>query len=242
LSARSYPARAFCRAIDLRNMALEGLLAERPRIDVYEAGGGSATRLPAGVRARARYTVVDLSPEQIEKCDYADEKAVGDCTVWRRPDSFDLVVAHHLLEHVPDVQAALENFAVSLRPGGIIAITSPRKNGLQGLVTRLTPHAFHVWYYRRMGWPNAGKPGHQPFPVHFAPGLTREEMQAFADRAGLELLFFIEYVGTHDHMLAERRPLLHRVYAATCRALRALSLGGYEARHSDFTALMRKPA
>ena len=91
--------------------------AELPKrsIEVYEAGGGSTSFLPADVLARAHVTVVDIDKAQLRKNDYAQRKILGDIQTYRfASGSFDLVTCYNVIEHIPDVAAALTGFFASL--------------------------------------------------------------------------------------------------------------------------------
>ena len=51
----------------------------------------------------------------------------GDATAMPLPDdSFDRVIAAEVLEHIPADQAAIDEIARVLRPGGLAAVTVPR--------------------------------------------------------------------------------------------------------------------
>ena len=59
-------------------------------------------------------TVVDIDADQIRNNDYAQRAILGDIQTYRfAPDSFDLVICYNVIEHVPDVEAALSGFCES---------------------------------------------------------------------------------------------------------------------------------
>jgi hypothetical protein len=69
------------------------------------------------------------------------------------------VICYNVIEHVPDVEAALLNFCESLKPNGMILIGAPNPRSLSGVVTKYSPHWFHVWFYRHVrGDKKAGCP------------------------------------------------------------------------------------
>ncbi len=209
---------------------------------IYEAGGGSNSWLDRTALDAPSIVVVDISPEQIERCAYADEALVGNIESWRRDDSFDLVCCVNVLEHVDNVEASLVNFAGSLRPGGICVLAGPVATSLQGWVTRLLPHALHVWYYRRVyRRPLAGQPGHAPFPVKFARGSSPGPMSEIVTREGLEVVYSCRYTGYHVRELRRRSRVLYGVFQAGCWVLRLVSLGSYDPRLTDFIVIARKP-
>ena len=92
-------------------LAVHGILGTAlppTRLRVYEAGGGSTSSLPLDVLRRAHVTVVDIDADQICNNDYAQETILGDVQSHRfAPESFDLVICYNVIEHLPDVDAAL---------------------------------------------------------------------------------------------------------------------------------------
>src|ERR1700704_6047106 len=141
------------------------------KLAIYEAGGGSTSFLPLSVLNRAHVTVVDIDEDQIRNNSYAQEAILGDIQSYRfKPESFDLVICYNVIEHLPDVEAALLGFCQSLKKNGLILIGAPNPRSLSGVVTKYSPHWFHVWFYRHIrGEKHAGSPGFAPFPTHFHP-------------------------------------------------------------------------
>src|ERR1700716_1001045 len=122
---------------------VHGILGTRlpaGKLAIYEAGGGSTSFLPLDVLRRAHVTVVDIDEEQIRNNDYAQERILGDVQTYRfAPGSFDLVICYNVIEHLPDVEAALLRFCESLKQGGLILIGAPNPKSLSGIVTTHTP-------------------------------------------------------------------------------------------------------
>lgn len=224
----------------IRGLLINALIPREEKLRVYEAGGGSRTSLPHEILERSDITVVDVSQEQLDRCDYAQSKHQGSCETWQDPDSFDIVVSNFVLEHVADVESALRCFAKSMKVGGLLLIAVPRKYGLQGIVTRFTPHLFHVWYYKRTGRKNAGKPGYAPFPVHYSHGIVEKEMTPILNSENCEIICLVDYAGSHDAILNNTNWFVHRMYVFFCALVRAASLGFYDPRHSDVWVLARK--
>jgi len=216
------------------------LLGRRPRT-VYEAGGGSKSILDQHLLAEAQTTVVDLSAEQIAKCSYATVAIHGNIETWKREDYFDLVCCTNVLEHVRDARSALENFAASLAPGGICVVGGPVPTSVKGWITRLTPHAVHVWYYRRVGGSTtAGLPGYAPFPTFFSPGSHHHDMSRVLAAAGVPTKKLFVYENNQSRNLKEKNKALNLVYSAVCGSLAAMSLGRYQPRLTDFVLIAQK--
>ncbi len=106
--------------------------------------------------------------------------AAGDATAMPFPDGcFDRVIAAEVLEHIPADQAAMNELARVLRPGGVAAVTVP------------------AWLPERICWRLSDA-------YHSVPGghvriFTRGELEAKLARAGLT-------VGGHHHAHALHSP------------------------------------
>ena len=106
--------------------------------------------------------------------------AAGDATRMPFPnDSFDIVIAAEVLEHIPADQGAMNEIARVLRPGGIAAVTVP------------------AWLPERICWALSDD-------YHNVPGghvriFTRSELETKLRRAGL-------FVGGHHRAHALHSP------------------------------------
>ncbi len=216
------------------------LPSDRP-VDVLEAGGGSFTHI--SVPGRRRVTVLDISPEQLERNEYADEKILGDL---EDPAvltaEYDLIVCFDVLEHLDRPERAFANMVGALREGGMVVIGCPNLVSTKGLLTKLTPHGFHVWYYKTIrGDRNAGKPGHAPFPTYLRKSMAFNGLKRAAKAAGLEIIFARSYVGPAADELKARKPLLHALYDIPARLARILSVGRLDLGDTDFVMVLRRP-
>ena len=99
------------------------------------------------------------------------------------------MVCYDVLEHLKFPERALSRLIEVLEPGGVIVIKGPIPQSLQGLVTRFTPHWFHVLFYRWM-WPSsqAGQPGFAPFLTEHSGAARPEAIRGTLRSAGLEEL------------------------------------------------------
>jgi hypothetical protein len=132
----------------------------------------------------------------------------------------------------------LERFVVWLRPGGIIIIRVPDRDSVKGLITRLTPHWFHIWYYRFVrGYKSAGQPGHAPYRTFYDPVVSRAGMHAFATQHSL----VIEAEYGSGESVRGNRPVQFAIRALT-RLVSLLTLGRFSDRHCNLTFIMRLPS
>jgi len=107
--------------------------ADRPA-SVLDCGGGSGSFAVPLAREGAQVTVVDVSVDALATLSRrADEAGVAQlvravqCDVESLGDavaaaSFDLVLAHGILESVDNVAAAFEAIAAAVRPGGLLSV------------------------------------------------------------------------------------------------------------------------
>jgi SAM-dependent methyltransferase len=226
-------------------LAVHGILGTRlprTRLSIYEAGGGSTSFLPFDVLRRAHVTVVDIDEDQIRNNDYAQEAILGDVQVHRfAPGSFDLVICYNVIEHLPDVEAALNRFCESLKQGGLMFIGAPNPNSLSGVVTKYSPHWFHVWFYRHVrGQKQAGQPGEPPFPTFFHPMVALSNLEAFADAHGLELIYRKEFESPRFPEMRTRKPALAALLDAAATVMNFVLPGKRDVRHGDYHVILRK--
>ena len=91
-------------------------------------------------------------------------------------ESFDLVLADHVIEHVQEADApgvANEVLRV-LKPGGWFAARTPNKWGVIGLGARTVPNSMHTTVLHRL---QPGRHDHDVFPVAYSMN-TRKDLAA----------------------------------------------------------------
>ena len=211
-------------------------------LSIYEAGGGSTSFLPLSVLRRAHVTVVDIDEDQIRNNDYAQEAILGDIQTHRfLPGSFDLIICYNVIEHVPDVKATLRRFCDALKPNGLLLIGAPNPQSLSGVVTKYSPHWFHVWFYRYVrGKKRAGLPGEAPFPTHFHPLVTITNLEAFAKKHGLQAIYRKRYESPRYPEMRQRKPLLAALIDRAAKALNFFLPARTDVRHGDYHVILRK--
>jgi SAM-dependent methyltransferase len=219
-----------------------GAMLQPTKLAIYEAGGGSTSFLPLELLGRSHVTVVDIDEDQIRNNDYAQQTILGDIQTHRfAPDSFDLVICYNVIEHLPDVEAALVRFCQSLKQGGLILIGAPNPKSLSGIVTKYSPHWFHVWFYRHVrGEKQAGQPGHPPFPTFFHPLVTLSNLEAFAGNHGLQFIYRKEYESPRFPEMRLRKPVFAALLDTVAVAINLLLPGKADVRHGDYHVILRK--
>jgi len=172
---------------------------ERKILDAYlqprkEAGNGHLNILEAGCGRKCRLPLQDLqftlTGVDFDKnaLDLRREKqkdlhiaVVGDLrSVALEENSFDIIFSCNVLEHVDNAELVLKNFVRWLRPGGCMILMFPNRDAAYSFVTRITPFWVHVLYKRYIQKvKNAGKPGFDPYPVHFDKIVSRRGIYDF---------------------------------------------------------------
>ncbi len=226
-------------------LAVHGILrAVLPpgNLSIYEAGGGSTSFLPLSVLDRAHVTVVDIDEDQIRNNNYAQQTILGDIQSYRfKPGSFDFVICYNVIEHLADVEAALLRFCESLKPGGLILIGAPNPKSLSGVVTKYSPHWFHIWFYRHVrGDRHAGEPGEAPFPTFFHPLVTLSRLEAFARKRGLQVIYRREYESPRFPEMRARKPVLAALLDAVAVLANLFVPGKADVRRGDYHVILRK--
>jgi SAM-dependent methyltransferase len=226
-------------------LAVHGILrAVLPpgKLAIYEAGGGSTSFLPLSVLDRAHVTVVDIDEDQIRNNTYAQQAILGDIQSYRfQPEIFNLVICYNVIEHLADVEAALLGFFESLKRGGLILIGAPNPKSLSGMVTKHSPHWFHIWFYRHVrGDKNAGLPGQAPFPTFFHPLVSLSKLEAFAREHGLQVIYKRAYESPRFPEMRARKPVLAALLDAFAAAANLLLSGKADVRHGDYHVMLRK--
>ncbi len=213
-------------------------------LEILEAGCGQQWDLDIGDGGYV-LTGIDLDSEALRiRCDETKDLHEGVVGDLRTADfgqrTFDVIFNSYVLEHVPGAQQVLENFNRWVKPGGLIIIMIPDPYSVHGFTARMTPHWFHVLFYRLiLGWKNAGKPGYGPYPVTYDKVVSREGIRAFCRENGLVLA--AEYgmpsgLGLNDDSLKQK------LVEGYKKALQVLSLGYLSADHNDIIFIIRKPA
>lgn len=220
---------------------LERTLIGRDRLEVLEAGCGSLSyvRIPGS----PRITGIDISPKQLARNQLLSLRILGDLQTYPlEPEQADITVCWDVLEHLPEPEKAMENILKATKRGGLIVITVPNRNSIKGLMTRLTPHWFHVFVYRFVfrDW-DAGKEDRAPFKTFLRPQVSASHLSRFARRHGLEPLLFTLYTCPMAKAGPTRAPKVFFFYRVLVGALKALSLGRYDGNLTDILLVWRKP-
>lgn len=210
-------------------------------LKVLEAGCGSITKLKFS--KNHLITGIDISQKQLDRNEYIHQKILGDIQVYKfPPSSFDIIVCWHVLEHLKHPQKAIENFIHCIKKNGKIIIASPNPLSLKGLITKFTPHWFHVFVYRYIyGRKDAGKDDQAPFKTYMRFSITPDKISKLAAAKGLKT----EIIGTNDAFdfwvgdyFKQKSALLYRVLNFLRKFLKVISFG--KIGDSEFIIVLEK--
>ena len=210
---------------------------------IYEAGGGSGSCLPSNILANAHVTVVDIDEAQLQRNQYANTKLLGDIQTQAFPqDSFELIVCYNVVEHLNAPDQAINQFFDALVPGGLLFIAAPNPESLSGWITKMTPHWFHVQFYRLiLGYKDAGQPGRVPFPTVFHRVVSPTALIDFCRKIGFNILYFQKYKGMVYENMAQRSPVLGSLLNITVQLANALMLWRKDLRNGDYHIVLERP-
>lgn len=162
---------------------------------------------------------------------------VGDLrTAELEAGKYDVIYNAFVLEHVEGAERVLQNFVRWLKPGGILIVRVPDSQSVQGFLARVTPHWFHVMYYK-WAWKqkDAGKPGFAPYPTVYEPVISRAGLRKFCTANGLVIRE--EYgVGNYERGYGWSR----KVTPVIARIISALTLWRIHAKFVDMTVVAQK--
>jgi SAM-dependent methyltransferase len=154
-------------------------------------------------------------------------------------NKYDVIYNAFVLEHVRGAEQVLENFVQWLRPGGLLILRVPDRDGVQGFLARLTPYWAHVLYYR-WAWrmKDAGKPGFAPYPTIYDEVVSVAGLREFCAKHGLVIREELG-VGTYSR---RGYGITQKLTPIVARLVHWLTLGKIHADYVDLTIVAQKTA
>jgi SAM-dependent methyltransferase len=116
------------------------------RLDALEVGCGQGG---FGSRLAQRYNYLGIEPDpvssaaatvRLEQAGGDGEVRTGDISVVRPEETFDLVVAFEVIEHIQDDAGALASWVAHLRPGGWLLLSTPAWQKRFGAADEMVGH------------------------------------------------------------------------------------------------------
>ena len=225
---------------------IEGLIKEKASkgepIQILEAGCGRSWPFKLeGIQYVLTGVDMDKDALEMRKNTLSDlhEAIEGDlCSVDLEEDKYDVIYCSYVLEHVERADLVMKNFAKWAKPNGLIIIRIPDPYSVQGFITRITPHWFHVFYYRFiLERKNAGKPGYGPYPTYYNPIVSRSGIRNFCNNNGNNIVLDSEY---GDAYVRPREGLKLKLIHIIKRVLNTISFGFLSDKHTNLIYILRK--
>lgn len=207
---------------------------------VLEAGCGSLSRIkiPGGVKLVG----IDVSQKQLDRNPLLSERICGDLQSYPLElQKFRLCVCWDVIEHIAQPELALKNLCNSIKAGGYIILALPNVRSLKGIVTKISPHWFHVWYYKKiLGIKDAGENDTAPFPTHLAENISAPSIMHFLKSSSFDVQCVI-YRDAMVHRLKTSHYFLWLIYFSISFLLNIFTLGFCGGKNnSDFIVIAKK--
>lgn len=154
-----------------------------PQSEVLDIGAGAGAVRQMNFRGLvSRVCGVDLDP-RVSENPMLDEAKIADVEKIPYPDqTFDIVFANNLLEHLQDPLVVFREAERVLKRGGIFVFKTPNLYHYMPTLARLTSHRFHEWVNRIRGRAES-----DTFPTHYRAN-TRVAIERFGAASGLQVL------------------------------------------------------
>jgi 2-polyprenyl-3-methyl-5-hydroxy-6-metoxy-1,4-benzoquinol methylase len=112
---------------------------QQPELNVLDAGSGFGQYSFWLARKFKSWQItgVDVKQEQVDDCNAFFSKAgkhnvkfeTGDLTIYKNPGYYNLILSVDVMEHIENDNAVFHNFYESLKPGGMLLISTPSDQG-----------------------------------------------------------------------------------------------------------------
>ncbi len=101
------------------------------------SGFGQYTYFLSGMSSKWNILAVDVKEEQVSDCNRFFREIgrhnvlfkIADLVKFRQPNSYDLILSVDVMEHILEDVEVFRNFQASLRPGGMLLISTPSDQG-----------------------------------------------------------------------------------------------------------------
>jgi len=161
---------------------------------------------------------VDLD-ERVTTNPMLDEGKVSDAGRIPYPDeTFDVVFADNVMEHLADPSAVLAEVRRALKPGGVFLFKTPNKTHYMPTIARVTPHWFHQLVNRLRGRAEV-----DTFPTLYRAN-TKRAVQRLANSAGFAVASIDRIEGRPEYLrIAWPAYLLGAAYERLVNSTEALA-------------------
>lgn len=229
-------------AINAAQAWCDSRVSPRKHARVLDAGSGlrSYVEFPAHVHV----TGVDVSQDLLDRNPRLDDRTRADLHELEVPQrSYDCVVCWEVLEHLKNPVPVVSKLCAAVADNGLLIIGSPNPHSIKGLLTRFTPHAFHVWVYRRFFHSEASdEAGDGPYRTYMKTGGGASAVLRIAKQQGLTSVYTAWVESPMQVALRERFHVHGRIWDFIRYLTHVLSLGRIQADATDYVSIFERPA
>jgi SAM-dependent methyltransferase len=229
------------RELSVIQALMDEVLDGRESARVLDAGCGAGRnlRIPADV-----HTVgIDISQRQLERNQHLTERILGDLQTYPLPErSYDLVICWDVLEHLPRPEVALHNMRRSLKDDGLMILALPNLISVKGVVTKFTPHAFHIWFHRHVyRSEKSGEDDTGPFPTFFRRAISPKGIRRFAVASALRVERFAMLESRWQRLARLRYRITGRIWKAIRFTVKCLTAGTVDLERTELIVVLAGP-
>jgi len=162
---------------------------------VLDLGAGAGIVEEMNFRGKVAHMCgVDLDP-RVETNPMLDEGKISNAAEIPYPEeTFDVVFADNVMEHLADPKAVFREAHRVLRPGGVLLFKTPNKTHYMPLIARLTPHKFHQHINKLRGRNEA-----DTFPTLYRVN-SRKQVRSLAQSTGFDVKNISRVEGRPEYM------------------------------------------
>ncbi|MBA4417146.1 MAG: class I SAM-dependent methyltransferase [Syntrophus sp. (in: bacteria)] len=216
---------------------LNAHMASGEPIVLLEAGCGSVSHI--SFNNLKKVVGIDISKERLDRNPHVQERIVGDLQTYPLPEkAYDVIICWNVMEHIFNPRLAVENFINSLKKQGIIVLAFPNLFSLKGLVTKFTPYAFHVFFYRYIIG-DKRKEDFEQFPTYLRYFIEPHHLRSFVESRNFSVDYFRLYEGPVQKHWRNRFRVINGLFALLGFISRVLTLNRMDLNLTDCIMVLR---
>ena len=164
-------------------------------VEMLDVGAGAGIVKQMNFRGIANH-ICGVDPDhRVVDNPFLDEGKVGmGNAIPYADESFDIVFADNVLEHLVSPIEVFSEVLRVLRPGGVFLTKTPNAWHYMPLIARLTPHAFHRWFNRLRG-----RQAEDTFPTQYRAN-TPIALRRWAGETGFAVNRICLYEGRPEYL------------------------------------------